>query len=170
MLDIKLDSLNTVVSPKLKSSNSRDFSNMQNVNINEVLKLSKPRKNVTFLSPSEDSISDSNNILIESKNLNSNFGESNATNNILHSNSAFMKDVSVLNVDTPQQYPENDNEKQMNESDLDFLTNKRKISEAYSDFQFKKPHNSVQDENQKNRNIIQKTFQQNTTTNEVFYK
>lgn len=172
MIDIKLDSLDQELKPNFKYSNVDDFSDTQKCNNEEVLKPSnKQKKKVTFLLSSEDQISSTNNdILNKCEQVNTNLVKNNISNNDIDLNSSSMKDDTQMNFcKNPSNMNFNDNEKRMNEHSFDFQTNKLKVTEGNSDFEFKKPFNPVQ-ESKMNQNLTQKTFQPSTTNYEVFSK
>lgn len=182
IIDIELDSLNQKPKTHLKYSNSRDFTDMQKCNNKEILKSNnKPKKKVTFLLSSEDQISNTNNhILNKCEHVKTNLEKNNASENDIDSNSSLMKDDIIVNTNITQQYQNhscressnnnfNDNKKRMNEHDFDFQTNKLKIIQDNFNFEFKKPSNPIQQENQMNRNLTLKNVQPSTTNSEVFF-
>lgn len=166
IIDLKLDSLkkNLKLNFKYSNFNNPKLSYKEKLDIEPSKFKNKPKKNVTFLLPSEDKISDKNDIITLNtyKNVNTNLVDTNISKDNMCTNSTFIKDIPKLNVDTDKllktvfidPIKKNVDHKKIKDiSDIDFQTNKRKKTKTnvQFDFQFKKPNNPVQIEIDENK-------------------
>lgn len=136
----------------------------------------KLKKNVTFILSPEDKILDNNNDNLNDCNSSKiNLEESNITNNEIYTNLTLGEpthnanvttDTLINNISRLNNVNSDNNEKKIDECDSYIQTNKRKIIESQTHFEFKKPYNQVRDITIDKNSIHSKTVQ-STTENKV---